>query len=75
MLVVFVGSEIIEVVVLDIGEDGEVDVIDVFVLVGDIVEKEDGFIMLEIDKVIMDVFLIYVGMIKEVFIKVGDKVK
>lgn len=72
---VFVGSEIIEVVVLDIGEDGEVDVIDVFVLVGDIVEKEDGFIMLEIDKVIMDVFLIYVGMIKEVFIKVGDKVK
>lgn len=71
----FLGSEIIEVVVLDIGEDGEVDVIDVFVLVGDIVEKEDGFIMLEIDKVIMDVFLIYVGMIKEVFIKVGDKVK
>lgn len=75
MLVVFGSSEVIEVVVLDIGFDDEVDVIDVLVLVGDIIEKEDGLIIFEIDKVIMDVFLIYVGMVKEVFISIGDKVK
>ncbi|PXW75659.1 pyruvate dehydrogenase E2 component (dihydrolipoamide acetyltransferase) [Alteromonas sp. I10] len=69
------GSETIEVAVPDIGEDGEVDVIDVLVSVGDTVEKEDGLITLETDKATMDVPSTHAGTIKEVFIKAGDKVK
>lgn len=69
------GSETIEVAVPDIGEDGEVDVIDVLVSVGDTVEKEDGLITLETDKATMDVPSTHAGTIKEVFIKTGDKVK
>ncbi|WP_202942089.1 pyruvate dehydrogenase complex dihydrolipoyllysine-residue acetyltransferase [Alteromonas macleodii] len=69
------GSETIEVAVPDIGEDGEVDVIDVLVSAGDTVEKEDGLITLETDKATMDVPSTHAGTIKEVFIKTGDKVK
>ena len=69
------ASETIEVAVPDIGEDGEVDVIDVLVSVGDTVEKEDGLITLETDKATMDVPSTHAGTIKEVFIKTGDKVK
>jgi pyruvate dehydrogenase E2 component (dihydrolipoamide acetyltransferase) len=69
------SSETIEVAVPDIGEDGEVDVIDVLVSVGDSVEKEDGLITLETDKATMDVPSTHAGTIKEVFIKTGDKVK
>ena len=69
------GSETIEVGVPDIGEDGEVDVIDVLVSAGDTVEKEDGLITLETDKATMDVPSTHAGTIKEVFIKAGDKVK
>ena len=69
------GSETIEVAVPDIGEDGEVDVIDVLVSAGDTVEKEDGLITLETDKATMDVPSTHAGTIKEVFIKAGDKVK
>lgn len=69
------SSETIEVAVPDIGEDGEVDVIDVLVSVDDTVEKEDGLITLETDKATMDVPSTHAGTIKEVFIKTGDKVK
>ena len=69
------GSETIEVAVPDIGEDEEVDVIDVLVSAGDTVEKEDGLITLETDKATMDVPSTHAGTIKEVFIKTGDKVK
>jgi len=69
------SSAVIEVAVPDIGEDGEVDVIDVLVNVGDVIEAEDGLITLETDKATMDVPSTDAGTVKEVFIKVGDKVK
>ncbi|MFT2092386.1 pyruvate dehydrogenase complex dihydrolipoyllysine-residue acetyltransferase [Paraglaciecola sp. 2405UD69-4] len=69
------ASEVIEVAVPDIGEDGEVDVIDVLVAVGDVIEEEDGLITLETDKATMDVPSTHAGTVKEVFIKTGDKVK
>ncbi|MFQ3191354.1 MAG: pyruvate dehydrogenase E2 component (dihydrolipoamide acetyltransferase), partial [Paraglaciecola sp.] len=37
-------SEIIDIAVPDIGEDGEVEIIDVLVSVGDVIEVEDGLI-------------------------------
>lgn len=68
-------SELIEICVPDIGEDGEVDVIDVLVNVGDKIEQEDGLITLETDKATMDVPSSHGGIVKEVFIATGDKVK
>lgn len=68
-------SSIIEIAVPDIGEDGEVDVIEVLVSVGDTIEEEDGLITLETDKATMDVPSTHAGTVKEVFINVGDKVK
>tara|TARA_R110001583_G_scaffold55849_4_gene169367 strand:+ start:2892 stop:4568 length:1677 start_codon:yes stop_codon:yes gene_type:complete len=70
-----VASAIIEIAVPDIGEDGEVDVIEVLVSVGDSIEEEDGLITLETDKATMDVPSTHAGTVKEVFINVGDKVK
>ncbi len=69
------SSKIIDVTVPDIGEDGEVDVIEVLVSVGDVIEEEDGLITLETDKATMDVPSPHAGTVKEVFIKLGDKVK
>jgi len=68
-------AEVIEISVPDIGEDGEVDVIEVLVAVGDVIEEEDGLITLETDKATMDVPSSHAGTVKEVFINVGDKVK
>jgi pyruvate dehydrogenase E2 component (dihydrolipoamide acetyltransferase) len=69
------NSELIDVAVPDIGEDGEVDVIDVLVSVGDVIEQEDGLITLETDKATMDVPSTHAGTVKEVYISTGDKVK
>ncbi len=69
------ASEVIDVAVPDIGEDGEVEVIDVLVAVGDVIEAEDGLITLETDKATMDVPSTHAGTVKEVFISNGDKVK
>ncbi|MGB0936323.1 MAG: dihydrolipoyllysine-residue acetyltransferase [Colwellia sp.] len=69
------ASAVIEVAVPDIGEDGEVDVIEILVAVGDVIEAEDGLITLETDKATMDVPSPQAGTVKEVFIQAGDKVK
>ena len=69
------SSEVIDIAVPDIGEDGEVDVIDVLVAVGDVIEAEDGLITIETDKATMDVPSSHSGTVKEVLIKTGDKVK
>jgi len=68
------GSEVIDVVVPDIGEDGEVDVIDVLIAVGDEIAEEDGLITLETDKATMDVPSSHAGIVKEVLVNVGDKI-
>ena len=69
------AAELIDIAVPDIGEDGEVDVIDVLVSVGDVIEEEDGLITLETDKATMDVPSTHAGTVKEVFISNGDRVK
>ncbi|WP_448212911.1 dihydrolipoyllysine-residue acetyltransferase [Colwellia sp. MEBiC06753] len=69
------GSEVVDVFVPDIGEDGEVDVIDVLVAVGDEIAEEDGLITLETDKATMDVPSSHAGIVKEVLVATGDKVK
>lgn len=68
-------KKVIEVTVPDIGEDGEVDVIEVLVSEGDEINAEDGLITVETDKATMDVPSPEAGVVKSVEVKVGDKVK
>jgi dihydrolipoamide dehydrogenase len=64
----------IEVKVPDIGDFKDVPVIEVFVKPGDAVKSEDPLITLESDKATMDVPAPAGGTVKELRVKVGDKV-
>ncbi|XXQ68767.1 dihydrolipoyl dehydrogenase [Neisseriaceae bacterium B1] len=64
----------IELKVPDIGGHENVDIIAVEIKVGDMVELEQTLITLETDKATMDVPADAAGVIKEVRVKVGDKI-
>ena len=64
----------IEVKVPDIGDFKDVPVIEVFVKPGDLVKPEDPLATLESDKATMDVPAPTGGTVREVRIKVGDRV-
>jgi pyruvate dehydrogenase E2 component (dihydrolipoamide acetyltransferase) len=64
----------IEVRVPDIGDFKDVPVIEVFVKPGDTVAAEDSLVTLESDKATMDVPAPVAGTVKEMKLKVGDKV-
>jgi dihydrolipoamide dehydrogenase len=67
-------SQTIEVKVPDIGDFKGIPVIEVLVKVGDIVKKEDSLVSLESDKATMEVPSSAAGVVKEIKVKVGDKV-
>ncbi|RUO42908.1 dihydrolipoyllysine-residue acetyltransferase [Aliidiomarina taiwanensis] len=69
------GTDVISIEVPDLGEDGDVDVIEVLVSEGDSVEVEDGLITVETDKATMDVPSTHAGVIKSMSVSVGDKVR
>ena len=64
----------VEVKVPDIGDFSDVPVIDVFVKVGDTIKVDDALVTLESDKATMDVPSSVAGVVKEVKVKLGDKV-
>src|SRR5256714_13446603 len=63
-----------EVQVPDIGDFKDVPVIQVFVKAGDEMKKEDPLVSLESDKATMDIPSPASGKVKEVKVKVGDRV-
>ncbi|HEY5993500.1 MAG TPA: dihydrolipoyllysine-residue acetyltransferase [Gallionellaceae bacterium] len=63
-----------KVLVPDIGNFKDVEIIEVMVKAGDTVNAEDALITLETDKATMDVPSPFSGVIKEMKVKVGDKV-
>ncbi|AXK48664.1 dihydrolipoamide acetyltransferase [Aliarcobacter trophiarum LMG 25534] len=67
-------ANIKDIFIPDLGADKDVDLIDIMVKVGDIVEVEDGLITLETEKASMDVPTPYKGKVVEILVKVGDKV-
>ena len=67
-------SQIVEIKVPDIGGHENVDVIDVAVKAGDTIAVDDTLITLETDKATMDVPSSAAGVVKAVYVKVGDKV-
>ncbi|MES2770784.1 MAG: dihydrolipoyllysine-residue acetyltransferase [Pseudomonadota bacterium] len=64
----------IEIKVPDIGDYSDIPVIDVCVKVGDSVQIDDALLTLESDKATMDVPSSAAGVVKEIKVKVGDKV-
>jgi dihydrolipoamide dehydrogenase len=63
-----------EVIVPDIGDFKEVEVIEVLVKPGDAVAKEQSLVTLESDKATMEIPSPGAGVVKELRIRVGDKV-
>ncbi|MBV2263222.1 MAG: FAD-dependent oxidoreductase, partial [Thauera sp.] len=67
-------SQMIEVKVPDIGDFDSVPVIELFVKVGESINVDDAICTLESDKATMDVPSSAAGVVREVLVKVGDKV-
>ena len=67
-------SSIKEIKVPDIGDFKDVDVIEVLVKPGDIIAKEASLITVESDKATMEIPSPSAGVVKQLKVKVGDKV-
>jgi dihydrolipoamide dehydrogenase len=67
-------SNVIEVKVPDIGNFRDVPVIEVLVKPGDSVKKEDSLVTLESDKATLEVPAPAAGIVRELKLKIGDKV-
>ncbi|MEO1946268.1 MAG: dihydrolipoyl dehydrogenase, partial [Methylophilaceae bacterium] len=67
-------SNLIAVLVPDIGDFESVDVIEVLVNVGDSIAIEDSLITVESDKASMDIPSSHEGVVKEIKVNVGDQV-
>ena len=63
-----------EVKVPDIGDFKEVEVIEVMVKAGDTIKVDQSLITVESDKASMEIPSSQAGVVKEVKVKVGDKV-
>lgn len=68
-------ADLIEIKVPDIGDFDEIEIIEVLVAVGDSVDVNQDIITLESDKAAMEIPSPVAGVIKELKIAVGDKVK
>ncbi|NMQ29619.1 dihydrolipoyllysine-residue acetyltransferase [Candidatus Accumulibacter phosphatis] len=68
------GGAVVEVSVPDIGDYSDVPVIDICVKVGDTVKLDDALVTLESDKATMDVPSSAAGVVKEIKVKLGDKI-
>ena len=65
---------LVEVKVPDIGDFSDVPVIELFVKVGDTIKVDDAIATLESDKATMDVPASTAGVVKEVLVKLGDRI-
>lgn len=68
------ANAIEQILVPDLGGAEDVEVIEILVKSGDTVAKDDSLITLESDKASMDVPAPFAGTIKDIQIKVGDKI-
>ncbi len=68
------AAVLVEVLVPDIGDFDEVAVIEVMVKPGDTVKVEQSLITVESDKASMEIPSSHAGVVKEVRVKLGDKV-
>ena len=66
---------LIDIKVPDIGDFDEVAVIELLVKAGDVVKAEQSLITVESDKASMEIPCSQAGVVKEIKVKLGDKVK
>jgi dihydrolipoyl dehydrogenase len=62
------------VLIPDIGDFDTVEIIEIPVAVGDVIEKEQSILTLETDKASMDIPSPHTGTIEKIFVTVGDKI-
>lgn len=67
-------AQTIPVLVPDIGDFKEVEVIEILVAVGDSIQPEQSLITVESDKASMEIPAPSAGVVKEILIRIGDKV-
>src|SRR5687768_451851 len=67
-------AQLTEIKLPDIGDFKDVPVIELLVKPGDTVEKEASLITLETDKATMEVPSPMAGVVKDVHVKVGDRI-
>lgn len=67
-------SELKQILVPDVGND-EVEIIELFVAVGDTINAEESILAVETDKATMDIPASFTGVITELKVAVGDKIK
>ena len=67
-------SDLVEVKVPDIGDFDGVEVIEILVAVGDVINVEDSLITVESDKAAMEIPSSHAGTVKEIKINIGDTV-
>lgn len=67
-------SNLVEILVPDIGNFDSVDVIELLVKAGDTIAIDDSLMTVESDKASMDIPASQAGIVKEVKVKVGDKI-
>src|SRR3954467_10513210 len=66
---------LVEVKVPDIGDFAEVAVIELLVKPGDTIKAEQSLVTVESDKASMEIPSTHAGVVKELKVKLGDKVK
>ncbi len=66
-------TEVKRVVVPDIGDFADVEIIEIFVAANQTVKKEEPLISLESEKATMDIPVPFSGTVKELSVKLGDK--
>ena len=64
-----------KILIPDIGDFDSVDVIEILINIGDSINPDDPMLTVESDKASMDIPAPHSGVIKEIKVKVGDKVK
>ncbi len=69
------ASSLVDILVPDIGDFDEVTVIEVLVKPGDTIKAEQSLITVESDKASMEIPASQAGVVKELRVKLGDKVK
>jgi pyruvate dehydrogenase E2 component (dihydrolipoamide acetyltransferase) len=68
------GATVTEVAVPDIGDFTDVPIIEIHIAPGDVVAVDDPLVTLESDKATMDVPSTAAGEVRDLFVKVGDRV-
>ena len=68
------STELKEVAIPDIGGSSNVDVIEIFVKVGDTIKMDTPLVTLESDKASMEIPSTDEGIVKKIHVKIGDKV-